>query len=536
MKDQADYSLYLVTDNTPAILRDRDLVSVVRAAVEGGVTIVQLRDKTSDTASLVRIAKELHEVTSEYNVPLLVNDRVDVALAAGVEGVHIGQDDMDLTTARRLLGDNAIIGVTASSVEEAVRAAKDGADYLGLGTIFATPTKENTKSIIGTAGLHDILHALGEQDDIANIKTVCIGGLNVSNCQRVILQSTSQFKAVDGIAVVSALIAADDPKDAAENFRKLVRSPAPFDTQQRPLYHGTHEEIQERVPPVVEALAKANPLCHNMTNLVVQNFAANVALCIGASPIMSNNGLEAPDLASLGGALVINMGTVTPEGLQNYHAALRAYNAAGGPVVLDPVGAGATAQRRAAVKSLLAAGYFDVIKGNENEITTVYHTSTNSHPHEQQQQQQRGVDSNPSSTTPLEDKARLVQRLARREKNLVLMTGAVDVLSDGGTTFLVRNGHSYLGAITGSGCTLGTAIAAFLAAAPGEKLVAALAALLTYEIAAERAAAREDVRGPGTFVPAFLDELYAIREETKEGETAWLEAARVERVELEEID
>ncbi|KAB2578358.1 putative thiamine biosynthetic bifunctional protein [Lasiodiplodia theobromae] len=533
MKDQVDYSLYLVTDNTPAILRGRDLVSVVRAAVEGGVTIVQLRDKTSDTASLVETAKQLHQVTKEYNVPLLINDRVDVALAAGVEGVHIGQDDMDLATARQLLGENAIIGVTASSVEEAIRAAKGGADYLGLGTIFATPTKENTKSIIGTAGLRDILLALCEQEDIADIKTVCIGGINAANCQRVIYQSIAKFKAIDGIAVVSAIIGAEDPKDTAENLRELVRTPPPFDIQQRPLYHGSHEEIQERVPPVVEALAKMNPLCHNMTNLVVQNFAANVALCIGASPIMSNNGLEAKDLASLGGALVINMGTVTPEGLQNYNHALRAYNDVGGPVVFDPVGAGATEQRRNAVKSLLAGGYFDVIKGNENEITTVF--AANNPRGKDSLPQQRGVDSAPS-TSSVEEKAKLVDELARREKNIVVMTGAVDVLSDGGTTFAIRNGHEYLGAITGSGCTLGTTIAAFLAAAKGEKLVAVLGAVLMYEIAAERAAAREDVKGPGTFVPAFLDELYRIKKETSEGDYKWLEAAKVETINVEDID
>ncbi|KAK7713633.1 thiamine biosynthetic bifunctional enzyme [Botryosphaeria dothidea] len=531
MKDQVDYSLYLVTDNTPAILRGRDLVSVVKAAVEGGVTIVQLRDKTSDTAELIRTAKELHEVTKQYNVPLLVNDRVDVALAAGVEGVHIGQDDMDLTTARALLGEDKIIGVTASSIEEAIRAAKDGADYLGLGTVFSTATKENTKSIIGTAGLRQILLALSEQEDIADIKTVCIGGVNASNCQRIRYQSIAEFKSINGIAVVSAIIGADDPKEAAEELRELVWAPAAFDVQQRPLYHGTHEEIQERVPPVVAAVAEANPLCHNMTNLVVQNFAANVALCIGASPIMSNNGLEAGDLSRLGGALVVNMGTVTPEGVSNYITALRAYNAVGGPVVFDPVGAGATQQRRDAVKALLGGGYFDAIKGNENEITTVYAVNSPGG----KLPQQRGVDSAPS-TSSVEEKAKLVVELARREKNIVLMTGQTDVLSDGATTFAIRNGHEYLGAITGSGCTLGTTIAAFLAAAKGEKLVAALAAVLMYEIAAERAAAREDVKGPGTFVPAFLDELYRIQKENAEGETEWLQAAKVQSIETDDID
>lgn len=246
---------------------------------------------------------------------------------------------------------------------------------------------------------------------------------------------------------------------------------------------------------------------------------------------MSNNGLEAGDLSRLGGALVVNMGTVTPEGVSIYITALRAYNAVGGPVVFDPVGAGATQQRRDAVKALLGGGYFDAIKGNENEITTVYAVNSPGG----KLPQQRGVDSAPS-TSSVEEKAKLVVELARREKNIVLMTGQTDVLSDGATTFAIRNGHEYLGAITGSGCTLGTTIAAFLAAAKGEKLVAALAAVLMYEIAAERAAAREDVKGPGTFVPAFLDELYRIQKENAEGETEWLQAAKVQSIETDDID
>lgn len=157
---KVDYTLYLVTDSTPAILGSRDIVSVVSAALEGGVTIVQYRDKTSDTGILISTAKKLHAVTQKYNVPLLINDRVDVALAVGCEGVHIGQDDMgmaflsffimdrillililvDLPTARKLLGPKAIIGVTAASINEALTACKDGANYLGIGTMFATPT------------------------------------------------------------------------------------------------------------------------------------------------------------------------------------------------------------------------------------------------------------------------------------------------------------------------------------------------------------------------------------------------------------
>ncbi|KAK1090508.1 thiamine biosynthetic bifunctional enzyme, partial [Friedmanniomyces endolithicus] len=221
-----DYSLYLVTDSTPAILGDKDLVAIVKAAVEGGATLVQYRDKTSDTAELVRVAKQLHQVTKAAGVPLLINDRVDVALAVGVEGVHIGQDDVDLKTARKLLGTDAIIGVTANSLEEALEAARDGADYLGIGTVYATPTKENTKSIIGTAGVHQILGELLTQG-FPDMKTVAIGGINASNVQRIIYQCGSRRKGLDGVAVVSAIMASEDPKAAAHKLQNLLCQPPP---------------------------------------------------------------------------------------------------------------------------------------------------------------------------------------------------------------------------------------------------------------------------------------------------------------------
>lgn len=105
-----------------------------------GVTIVQYRDKTSETADLIHVGKQLHAITKEHNVPLLINDRVDVALAVGAEGVHLGQDDMDLATARKLMGPDAVIGVSCNTIDEAQKAAAGGASYLGIGTLFATST------------------------------------------------------------------------------------------------------------------------------------------------------------------------------------------------------------------------------------------------------------------------------------------------------------------------------------------------------------------------------------------------------------
>lgn len=326
---------------------------------------------------------------------------------------------------------------------------------------------------------------------------------------------------MDGVAVVSSIMAAQDPRAAAARLENLI-SNVPASMSLRVAENWTVDKLLDEVPGIVKELGVKSPLCHNMTNLVVQNFAASVALAIGASPIMANYGEEAADLAGLGGALVVNMGTVTPDGLLNYTQAIHAYNEQGGPVLFDPVGAGATAVRRNAVETLMGSGYFNVIKGNENEIKTVLGEST---------QQQKGVDSG-MSTTRNAEKAYSVKRLATRERNVILMTGETDFLSDGERTVAIKNGHSYLGSITGSGCTLGTAIAAFLAVERGDKLLAALAGILMYEIAAERAAEREDVKGPGTFVPAFLDELYRIARDAEACANGWMEAAKVEKVDI----
>lgn len=480
--------------------------------------MVQYRDKTSDTADLILMAKELHKVTKPAGVPLLINDRVDVALAAGVEGVHVGQDDMDLETARKLLGSTAIIGVTANNHEEALEAARDGADYLGIGTVFATATKENTKSIIGTAGVQKTLSSLAEAGH-NDVKTVCIGGINASNLQRVLYQTASPNKKLDGVAIVSAIMATSDPQAAAAELTQLIKQPPPFaiTTSQATL---SRDYLADTIPNVIARMASKKPLCHNMTNLVVQNFAANVCIAIGASPIMSNNGLEAADLASLGGSLVINMGTTTPEIRSNHLKALSAYNAVGGPTLLDPVGAGATQQRREGVKALLAGGYFDVLKGNEGEIRTASGA---------QGVKQHGVDSG-ASQLELKDKIALVKGTAERERNVVLMTGKEDVISDGKRTVVIRNGHPLLGEITGSGCALGTTIAAVMAVEREDKLLAALAGILMYERAAERAVPRGNVQGPGTFVPAFIDALYAIREESLKGDGTWARHINVEIV------
>ena len=221
--------------------------------------------------------------------------------------------------------------MTVSTAEEALRACREGADYLGIGTMFATPTKKDTKDIIGTSGTKQILQAIATEG--SGVRTVAIGGINSSTVQRVLYQSSDSRKALDGVAVVSAIVAAKDPEKAARELLRLVKSPPPFAAVSKSAVDQKNDAVGviSRVPAIISSVAEKTPLSHNMTNLVVQNFAANVALAVGGSPIMSNYAEEAADLCNLGGALVINMGTVTPDGLENYIQALQAYNLKGGP-------------------------------------------------------------------------------------------------------------------------------------------------------------------------------------------------------------
>jgi len=354
-----DLTLYLVTDSTPAILGERDLCRVVEEAVKGGVTIVQYRDKHAETSDMITTAQKLHKITRKYQIPLLVNDRVDVASAVGAEGVHLGQDDMHISEARKILGDHAIIGVSVANMEEAENAFQHGADYLGVGTMFPTPTKTDTKSIIGTAGTRAILEAIAVQG--IDMPCVAIGGIKSGNVQRVLYQtsSVSPYFSLAGLAVVSEIMGSTAPLASAQELRSLIStggsvfySPTPPNI----LPETDLSTLLSQIPSITRLHAKTNPLSHNMMNTVVQNFAANVCLAAGASPIMSPNGLEAADLAGLRGGLVINMGTLTPDSMQNYLLATAEYNRLGSPTVFDPVGGGGAGGRGPAVEGRMAGG------------------------------------------------------------------------------------------------------------------------------------------------------------------------------------
>ena len=198
-----DYTLYVCTDR--CLMSSPTIEESVEKAIKGGAGVIQLREKDASGRSFLQIAESVHAITRRYGIPLIINDRVDIALAVGAEGVHLGQDDIPARAARRIIGPDMILGVSASSLEEARQAERDGADYLGVGAMNPTMTKSDADTVTV-----DELKAIRAA---VSIPIVIIGGINFS--------TIGHYKGigVDGIAVVSAVVAADDPERAARELR-----------------------------------------------------------------------------------------------------------------------------------------------------------------------------------------------------------------------------------------------------------------------------------------------------------------------------
>lgn len=192
--------LYLVTER--GMLRGRDLTDVVMQAVEGGVTMVQLREKDISTREFIELAQALKSVLMRTRVPLIINDRVDVALAVDADGVHIGQSDMPYDIARRMLGSDKIIGLSVENFAEIEEANRLDVDYIGVSPVFATPTKTDTAMPFGLDGLREAVRR-------SLHPSVAIGGINISNFRSVLSTGTN------GIAVVSAIMDSDNPREAS---------------------------------------------------------------------------------------------------------------------------------------------------------------------------------------------------------------------------------------------------------------------------------------------------------------------------------
>lgn len=208
MKPRVDYTLYLCTDRE--LMSEDTLEKSVELAIQGGVSVVQLREKDCSGREFLQVAREVKQITDAYEIPLIINDRIDIAMAVDADGVHLGQSDIPAHTARELLGPDKIIGVSAYNKELAVEAQKEGADYLGVGDIFGTSTK---------AGTHHVeIDTLSRICQAVKIPVVAIGGINLSNVTK--LAGTG----IQGTAVISAIIASKNITEAATKMLSLLKN------------------------------------------------------------------------------------------------------------------------------------------------------------------------------------------------------------------------------------------------------------------------------------------------------------------------
>ena len=207
IRKNRDFTLYLVTDRR--WLGERTLWDSVEEAIRGGVTLVQLREKEISSKEFLELAQRVKEVTDRQGIPLIINDRIDIALAMGADGVHVGPEDLPVPLARKLLGDGKIIGASAASVDEALLFQTQGADYLGVGAVFPTATKRGTEKV----GLDDLRRI----KSAVHIPVVAIGGINMENATPVIETG------VDGVAVVSAIMDQTDIRGAARRLLSLLK-------------------------------------------------------------------------------------------------------------------------------------------------------------------------------------------------------------------------------------------------------------------------------------------------------------------------
>ena len=454
-----DCILYAVTDTS--WLRGQTLTQQVEAALRGGATMVQLREKELEGEALEQEAREILAVCRKYGVPLLINDDVMLAKKIGAEGVHVGQSDMAAAEARSILGPDAIIGVTARTIEQAQAAEKAGADYLGSGAVFGTSTKKDAKPL-DPAYFQQICESV-------SIPVVAIGGITANNIRQL------EGRKMSGFAIVSGIFAAQDVEAQTKKLWKAA--------QELCLPGGS-----ERLRALVE---KRRPVVQCITNIVTVNDCANALLAIGGSPTMAHHPEEMADFAAVSDALVCNMGAT--ESLDAMMAAGMA-SKNGRPVVVDPVGCASSAFRRGKCLELIKAVQPSCIRGNAAEIKALA-TDHNTG---------RGVDDLEAETP---DAARSAMDLARKTGAIVVASGETDYIADGIRLYEVKGGTAWMSRVTGTGCMLSSLLGAFLAVENSALSAAACCAMMN--ICAEKALTETAGRqgGTGTFHICLMDAL-----------------------------
>ena len=531
--------LYAVTDT--AWLGEQTLAQQVEEALRGGVTMVQLREKRLTGEALEKEAREILAVCRRFNVPLLINDDVMLAKKIGADGVHVGQSDMAAAQARAILGPDAIIGVTARTVDQALAAEAAGADYLGSGAVFGTSTKKDAKAM-DPAYFQQICESV-------SIPVVAIGGITADNIRQL------RGRRMSGFAIVSGIFAADD-----------------IEVQTRLLWEAAQELCQETAAAVTGRMVRAGrPVVQCITNIVTVNDCANALLASGASPTMAHHPEEMEEFARVTDALVCNMGAT--ESLEAMLKAAEAARRAGHPLVIDPVGCASSSFRRKKCADLIEAAHPACIRGNAAEIRALAEGRNTG----------RGVDDaaagdgqafpalapepageddpasadaespaagspvsgdpgntaaeapvsgdpgstaaeapvsgDPGSTAPgspapgnpdntaADSRREDAILLARQTGAIVIASGPVDLITDGRRVYEVRGGSALMARVTGTGCMLSSLLGAWLAVENSALGAAACCRMMADcgEEAERRTAAEKG--GTGTFHIRLIDAL-----------------------------
>lgn len=481
--------LYAVTDTS--WLRGRTLAQQVEEALRGGATMVQLREKELQGEALEQEAREILALCRQYGVPLLINDDVMLAKKIGADGVHVGQDDMSAAKARELLGEDAIIGVTARTVEQAVAAQEAGADYLGSGAVFGTSTKKDAKPM-DPAYFQQICESV-------SIPVVAIGGVTLDNIREL------EGRKMSGFAIVSGIFAAED-----------------IEVRTRDLWKAAQELcLPGQVSRLKMEILRRHPVVQCITNIVTVNDCANALLAVGASPTMAHHPEEMEEFAAVCDALVCNMGAT--ESLEAMMAAGKADTAGPSrPVVIDPVGCATSAFRRRKCLELIDAVHPACIRGNGAEIralATDHRTARGVDDLFLQEKTESPADKNgqsgaeisedqPSSDFSLsEETVRCARQLSRMTGAIVIASGETDYVVCGDRVYSVRGGSAWMTRVTGTGCMLSVLLGAFLSVENSALSAAACCGMMNVcaERAQEHTAAEHG--GTGTFRVHLIDEL-----------------------------
>lgn len=466
-----DYTLYLVTDQR--LMSTDTLEQAVREACKGGATLVQIREKTASDEDFLDVARRCKAVTDAYGVGLIINDNPRVAAAVGAMGVHVGQDDTPVPEVRAIVGPDAIVGVSAHTVQEALRAQEEGADYLGIGGITPTATKPDAPALT-MEELDAIMSAV-------DIPCVVIGGVNAATIP------LCAGHAFAGYAVVSAIIAQPDIEKAARGLRELVERNLP------------DADLRSRVRGCVRAAHATRPLTPSLTNFVTIDFVANAQLAVGGSAAMVYLPEEGEALAGCP-SMYLNMGTLTPFHEEAVVRTAKSLAESGSAWVLDPVGIGIGSMRERILLELRDCRPA-IVRCNASEAIALARLWGLLE--EDGGSGVRGVD----STDSVDAAGAAAAAIARHTGGAVAVSGPRDLVTDGRRVALVEGGSELLTYITGAGCSLGGVAAVYAACA--DPFTAALSATAVYNLAADRAARAADA--PASFKVAFLDELYRAR-------------------------